>query len=44
MIVIWETLVKVWTNFGNLIEIFKSFKQNFEILKKILYLRKFGKN
>ena len=34
MIAILEKFVEVETNFGNLIEIFKSFKENFESFKE----------
>ena len=46
MIVICENFVKVWTNFGNLIEILKVFKKNFESFKKILikFFEKFNDN
>ena len=36
MIVIKEKFVKVWTNFGNLIENFKDFKKNLEKFNKNL--------
>ena len=36
MIVIWEKFVKVWINFENLIENFKTFKKFLKVLKKIL--------
>ena len=46
MIVIWETLVKVWTNFGNLIDKFKVFKKIFKVFKKTVNknLEKFNVN
>ena len=34
MVVILEKFVKIWTNFGNLMKIFKVVKKNFEIFNE----------